>query len=63
VLSPVIAIGFAFSRWPHAGPGIWLAFVPLAIVWMALLDLRWGVSARLPHRRRPRNGSRPESNG
>jgi len=47
VLSPVIAIGYAFLRGRPDEPLAWLALVPLTITWLAILDLRWGVSGRV----------------
>ena len=47
VLSPVIGLGFLISRWPRATPGTWLGLVPVAVTWLAWMDLRWGVSGRM----------------
>ncbi len=47
VLSPVIAVGYGYSFAHRDEPLAWLALVPLTITWLAILDLRWGVSGRV----------------
>jgi len=48
ILAPVIALAAAIALLaPRTEPGTWLLFLPLTFVYLASLDLRWGVSARL----------------
>lgn len=47
VLSPVIAVGYGFARARFDEPLAWLALLPITITWLAILDLRWGVSGRV----------------
>lgn len=48
ILAPVIALVAAIACYaPRTEPGTWLLFLPLTFVYLASLDLRWGVSARL----------------
>jgi hypothetical protein len=57
VLSPLVALGFFLASWRHVRIGTWFLYVPLTVVWLAAIDLRWGISARLarlPGSRRPR---------
>ena len=50
VLLPVTAVAWALSEWDRASPATYLALLPLTFCWLAVLDLRWGVSARLARR-------------
>ena len=47
VLAPAIAIGWGLSLADREEPLAWLALVPITITWLAILDLRWGVSGRV----------------
>ena len=48
VLSPVLVLaGLLVAFAPKLEPGTWLLFLPLTFVYLASLDLRYGVSARL----------------
>ena len=57
VLAPVIAIAYALSLVSRSEPLAWLALLPITIVWLAILDLRWGVSGRVT-KGLPRNGTK-----
>ena len=50
ILLPVWAAAYGISRLPQPGPGAWLLLVPLTFVWLVILDLRFGVGARLSRR-------------
>ncbi|MCC7139200.1 MAG: hypothetical protein IT460_12330 [Planctomycetes bacterium] len=56
VLAPPGVLAWALVAWGRPEPGTWALFLPLLFVWLAAIDLRFGVSARLarPSRRRPR---------
>ncbi len=47
VLSPMIALGYGLARASRGEPLVWLALLPITITWLAILDLRWGVSGRV----------------
>jgi hypothetical protein len=59
ILSPLVALGFLLAEWRSVRIGTWFLFFPATVVWLASLDLRYGISARLarpPASRRPRQG-------
>jgi hypothetical protein len=47
ILSPLVALGFLLASYRHVRIGTWFLFVPLTVVWLAAIDLRYGISARL----------------
>ena len=56
LLAPPAALGVALARWGRPEPGTWLLLLPVTFTWLAFVDLRFGVSARLarrPARTRP----------
>jgi hypothetical protein len=57
MLAPVIALGAWMTTWERKGPASWLLLVPAAFFWLAFLDLRCGLTARVarpPARAAPR---------
>ena len=50
ILSPVLGVAYALTQWDRATFGAYLALLPLAFAWLAFIDLRCGVSARLERR-------------
>lgn len=56
VLAPPAVLAWALAAFGRPEPGTWLLFLPLLFVWLAGIDLRFGVSARLA---RPPRGARP----
>ena len=59
VLSPVLAAAVALASWDRATFATYLALLPLTFAWLAVIDMRFGISARLarfPSRGRRGNG-------
>ena len=66
LLTPLWALAIALSRSGRAEPGTWLLFLPATFVYLAVIDLRYGVSARLARIgtvRPERASSDPRANG
>ncbi len=47
VLSPPAAVGVVIARYGRGEPGTWLLLLPVTFAWLAWIDLRFGVAARL----------------
>lgn len=47
VLAPPAAVGVLLGRFGRGEPGTWLLLLPLTFAWLAWIDLRYGVAARL----------------
>lgn len=50
VLAPPAAVGVLLARFGRGEPGTWLLLFPLTFAWLAWIDLRFGVAARLARR-------------
>jgi len=47
VLAPPAAVAAVLARYGRGEPGGWLLLLPVTFVWLAWIDLRFGVAARL----------------
>ncbi len=47
VLSPPVGMGVVLARHGRGEPGTWLLLLPVTFAWLAWIDLRFGVAARL----------------
>jgi hypothetical protein len=47
ILAPPAAVGALLARHGRGEPGTWLLLFPLTFAWLAFIDLRFGVAARL----------------
>jgi hypothetical protein len=65
-LSPVVALGLWMGTWERTHVGTWFLLVPAAFFWLAFLDLRCGLTARIarpPARVDPRRREEREEDG
>jgi hypothetical protein len=56
ILAPLVAFGVWLASRPRTEPGTWLLLMPLTFAWLAVLDLRFGVGARIARPPRSRRG-------
>jgi hypothetical protein len=54
LLAPPTAIALALALYGRTSFGTWLLFIPLTFAWLATIDMKYGLGARLARPPRPR---------